>query len=64
MTNVNLSEDALTQLQEFARDRGITLNTALRMAIANQYYFHNKLKNGGTILILEADKTINEVVFR
>ena len=63
-TTVRLPEDALSQLEQLAKEQNITLTGALQKAIATEYYVRSEIKQGGKILIEKPNHTFSEVVFR
>jgi predicted transcriptional regulator len=59
---VNLPEELVGALKEYADARGITMTEALRRAITHENYFAGEIEAGGTVLIEKPDKSIREVV--
>jgi hypothetical protein len=59
---VNLPEDVVAALKEYAEERGITFTEALRRSIVHEKYFAGEIEAGGTVLIEKPDKSIREVV--
>jgi hypothetical protein len=61
---VSLSGDASELLTKLAQDQGITLEEAMRKAIATEEHLYRARKEGAKVLILTADKEIREILFR
>jgi hypothetical protein len=61
---IALSGDALEHLQELATSQGITMEEALRKAIATESYLYKEMQAGSKVLLLTADKEVREVLFR
>ena len=59
---VNLPEDAVAFLKEYAEGRGITMTEALRRLISNENYLVQEVEDGGKVLIEKKDKTLRELV--
>jgi hypothetical protein len=59
---VNLPQEVIEILRNYAEERGITLTEAIRRAITHENYFAEQIEAGGTVLIEKPDKTIREVV--
>lgn len=62
--SVSFSSEDKEMLDFLARSQGITQTQALRKAIATEAYFLKEREEGGKILVMNADKTMKEVVFR
>ncbi|NET43058.1 CopG family transcriptional regulator [Okeania sp. SIO2B3] len=62
--SVTLPTDVAEMLEFLAKSQGITQNEALRKAIATEAYFQKEIKQGSTVLIMNSDKSVKEVVFR
>ncbi|NEQ35221.1 MAG: hypothetical protein F6K40_02415 [Okeania sp. SIO3I5] len=62
--SVTLPTDVAEMLEFLATSQGITQNEALRKAIATEAYFQKEIKQGSTVLIMNSDKSVKEVVFR
>jgi len=63
-TTVNLHPDAVAALREIANDRATTVAEIIRRAIWMEKYVHDTQKNGGKILIQDADQTLKELLIR
>ncbi|AGY58905.1 ribbon-helix-helix protein, CopG family [Gloeobacter kilaueensis] len=62
---VNLSDDALADLEQIAKAQGITLTEAIRKALATEGYLLRETKLGRKILVQDpSTKEIRELVFR
>ncbi|NET24422.1 CopG family transcriptional regulator [Okeania sp. SIO1I7] len=63
--SVSLPGEVAEMLEYLATSQGITQNEAVRKAIATENYFRKEIIEGGTILIMNADKkSVKEVVLR
>ena len=62
--SVTLPTDVAEMLELLATNQGITQNEAIRKAIATEAYFQKEIKQGSTVLIMNSDKSVKEVVFR
>jgi len=62
--SVTLPIDVAEMLEFLATSQGISQNEALRKAIATEAYFQKEIKQGSTVLIMNSDKSMKEVVFR
>ncbi|MGD1703308.1 CopG family transcriptional regulator [Dapis sp. BLCC M229] len=62
--SVTLPTDVAEMLEFLARNQGISQNEAIRKAIATEAYFQKEIKQGSTVLIMNSDKSVKEVVFR
>ncbi|NEP90919.1 MAG: hypothetical protein F6K18_31190 [Okeania sp. SIO2C2] len=62
--SVTLPTDVAEMLEFLATNQGITQNEAIRKAIATEAYFQKEIKQGSTVLIMNSDKSVKEVVFR
>lgn len=59
---VNLPDEAVKVIQEYADARDITFTEALRRLISHEKYFIDELESGGKLLIEKPDKSLREVV--
>lgn len=59
---VNLPEDAVSFLKEYAEKRGITMTEALRRLISNEKYLVQEIEDNGKVLIEKKDKQVRELV--
>lgn len=59
---VNLPEEAVAFLREYAEERGITMTEALRRMLSNEKYIVEEVEEGGKVLIEKKDKTVRELV--
>lgn len=59
---VILSDQALKALQEIAAFRKITLEEAIRKAIANEHVISEEVANGATILVKRGRQRARELV--
>ena len=62
--SITLPTEVAEMLEFLATSQGISQNEALRKAIATEAYFHKEIKQGSTVLIMNSDKSMKEVVFR
>ncbi len=62
--SVTLPTDVAEMLEFLATNQGISQNEAIRKAIATEAYFQKEIKQGSTVLIMNSDKSVKEVVFR
>jgi len=61
---VNLSEDVYNALQGLATQQSTTITDALRKAIGTEKFLKEQVANGGKVLVQDADKNIQQVIFR
>lgn len=61
---VSLSGDASNLLTKLAQDQGITLEEAMRRAVATEDHLYRARKEGAKVLILTTDKEVREILFR
>jgi hypothetical protein len=59
---VNLPDEAVAAIQEYADERGITFTEALRRFVSREKYFNDEIDAGGKLLIEKPDKSLREVV--
>lgn len=59
---VNLPDETVQDLREYAENHGITMTEALRRFITRGKYFDDEIQNGGKVLVEKEDKTLREVV--
>jgi hypothetical protein len=59
---VNLPDETVQDLREYAGNHGITMTEALRRFITRGKYFDDEIQNGGKVLVEKEDKTLREVV--
>jgi Ribbon-helix-helix protein, copG family len=52
---VNLPEETIAAIKVIADDNGINMTEALRQLIGNQYYLHNRAKEGNKLLLETKD---------
>lgn len=64
MVKVRLSDEDLEKLTRLANEQGITANSVLRKAIADEDYIRSKIKKGCKILIQNPDNTFEQIIFR
>lgn len=62
-TTLNLSEDAVLQMNELALARNTTLAEVIRRAVALDKYLHDAAREGRRVLVEDADKTLTQLVF-
>ncbi|MGB3509412.1 MAG: hypothetical protein WBA93_09240 [Microcoleaceae cyanobacterium] len=62
--SVTLTREAREMLEFLADSQGISQNEALRKAIATEAYFQKQIKQGSTVLVMDSNKSMKEVVFR
>lgn len=62
-TTLNLSAEAIDAMRELALARNTTLAEVIRRAIALDKYLHETTREGGKILVEDADKTLKQLVF-
>ena len=63
--SLRLSPEARQTLEQIARLRsGVSFAEVVRRALGTELFFLKAEKEGGRVLIEEADKTIRQVVFR
>lgn len=63
-TSVNLPEETVEALKEMAADSGSSMAEVLRRAIATEKYLQDTVKEGGTVLIKDRDKSLKELLIR
>lgn len=59
---VNLPEDAVAFLREYADKRGITVTEGLRRLISNEKYIVQEIEDDGKVLIEKKDKQVRELI--
>lgn len=59
---VNLPDETVQDLREYAENHGITMTEALRRFITRGKYFDDEIQNGGKVLVEKEDKTLREIV--
>jgi len=60
---VNLPDEAVAALKEYASKRGITMTEALRRFILREKFFDDEISEGNKLLIEKRDdKSLREVV--
>ena len=62
--SISLPPDVSEMLDYLADSQGISLNEAIRKAIATESYFLQERSSGTKILLQGRDKEIREVLFR
>lgn len=62
--SISLSGDSAAMLDELATGQGISINEALRLAIATEAYFYKAKADGAKVLIQTPEGEIKEVIFR
>jgi metal-responsive CopG/Arc/MetJ family transcriptional regulator len=62
--SVSLSETDIEKLEELSKSQGITLNEAIRKAIATEHYIQKAIQDKSKILIKREDGSQVEIVFR
>ena len=62
--SVSFPPDIASLLEFLADSQGVSLNEALRKAIATEAYIQQEIREGSTILVQKSNKEIREVVFR
>jgi hypothetical protein len=63
-TTVNLTPDAIEAVREMARERSTTVADVIRRAIWIEKYLHEALKNGGKVLLEDAEHGRRELIIR
>ena len=59
---VNLPDDVVNGLKEYAGKRGISMTEALRQMIVRGLYFDEEVNSGSKLLIEGPNKNLREVV--
>lgn len=62
--SISLPPDIAEMLDYLAESQGISLNEAIRKAIATESYFLQERSSGTKVLLQSKDKEIREVLFR
>jgi len=60
---VNLPEEAVELIDEYAEKRGISKTEALRRLLAHEKYLLDAVEDEGKVLIETRDRSLREVVF-
>jgi hypothetical protein len=61
-TTITLPEDAVAVLHELARARNVSFAECVRRALKMEKFFNDVRKQGGRVLIEDADHVIKEIV--
>lgn len=62
-TTLNLPAEAVSALHELAEARNTTFTEVIRRALSLEKYVLEATRDGGRILIEDADKTLKQLVF-
>lgn len=59
---VSIPLEELESLKRLAAERGVTVNSLLRKAIALDQFFRNETRDGTKVLLFHPDKTYERVI--